>query len=126
MKKLSVLVLTALFSVQSLHAGNDLGKIFVPIFAVGATIATGGALGPALLAGGVTAIAVATHQSAPPVVANVTDHGLEHVSVVQQRQEEQRFVDAVLNPTFVDRPLALEAPSAPAISGITLPPSSSS
>jgi hypothetical protein len=109
--KVAAFLLLSAFSTPNLYAGNDLGKIFVPIFTVGATLATGGALGPALLAGGVTAVAVATNQSAPPVVANVTDHGLERVSVAQQRAEDNKIVDAVLNPTFVDRPLATALPT---------------
>jgi hypothetical protein len=109
--KVAAFLLLSAFSMPSLYAGNGIGKIVVPIFTVGATLATGGALGPALLAGGVSAVAVATNQSAPPVLANVTDHGVEHASVAQQRAEDHRIAEDILNPTFVDRPLATALPT---------------
>ena len=122
LKKATALTLAASMLAQTVCAGGDVSKVLVPVAMGALTVATGGTAGAAFAAAAVSGAAVATGQRNPaPIVANVTPHGIEHVSAAEQRAADRSFADAIVRPNLPPPPEAAIA-AAPQIQPKIEPP----
>ncbi|MDR1982431.1 MAG: hypothetical protein LBQ08_01370, partial [Holosporaceae bacterium] len=92
-KKIISLLFGLVLLFQSVSAGSGASKVLVPLFNGALTLATGGTWGAAAAVTAASGLAVATGRRDSGVHINVTDHGLEHSSVTEQRARDRHLAE---------------------------------